>query len=325
MSDVVDRHDVPTPAPGRLYPREVEAGSGVFDLGYCSEDSFGASAWLIVRPAGNVLDRLPPLHRSARPTHRRPRAGSTTSPSPTATTSPTRAAGPRASVHARGSTPTIGGPPRGRRTPSPASRSCSPVSSPSRCPGTRRGRSPSCSTDTGSSAATRWPGATRTATSWPSVARAGTRGRCRRHRWPAWTQARLRRGVPGKRRRHSARRTPPRPARLVERMRSDPDGRLGRPDACSWRSNASSYAAHEWPWRTASVHTLLVPSLTRVSGPSTEPPVSHYPPRRHCGPRRSNRISASTSERLLRRRAARPSALPAAPSPAAGPAQPCVP
>lgn len=43
------------PRPGRLYPREVEAASGVFDLGYCSEDSFGASAWLIVRPAGNVL------------------------------------------------------------------------------------------------------------------------------------------------------------------------------------------------------------------------------------------------------------------------------
>jgi glyoxylase-like metal-dependent hydrolase (beta-lactamase superfamily II) len=43
------------PRPGRLYPREVEGGSGVFDLGYCSEDSFGASAWLIVRPAGNVL------------------------------------------------------------------------------------------------------------------------------------------------------------------------------------------------------------------------------------------------------------------------------
>lgn len=41
--------------PGRLYPREVEPGSGVFDLGYCSEDSFGASAWLVVRPHGNVL------------------------------------------------------------------------------------------------------------------------------------------------------------------------------------------------------------------------------------------------------------------------------
>jgi hypothetical protein len=27
----------------------------VFDLGYCSEDSFGASAWLVVRPHGNVL------------------------------------------------------------------------------------------------------------------------------------------------------------------------------------------------------------------------------------------------------------------------------
>ena len=41
--------------PGRLYPREIESGSGVWDLGYCSEDSFGASAWLAVRPAGNVL------------------------------------------------------------------------------------------------------------------------------------------------------------------------------------------------------------------------------------------------------------------------------
>jgi glyoxylase-like metal-dependent hydrolase (beta-lactamase superfamily II) len=43
------------PRPGRLYPREVGEGSGVFDLGYCSEDSFGASAWLVVREAGNVL------------------------------------------------------------------------------------------------------------------------------------------------------------------------------------------------------------------------------------------------------------------------------
>ena len=43
------------PRPGRLYPREIEPDSGVFDLGYCSEDSFGASAWLVVRPAGNVL------------------------------------------------------------------------------------------------------------------------------------------------------------------------------------------------------------------------------------------------------------------------------
>ena len=41
--------------PGRLYPREIEPGAGVFDCGYCSEDSFGASAWLVRRPAGNVL------------------------------------------------------------------------------------------------------------------------------------------------------------------------------------------------------------------------------------------------------------------------------
>jgi glyoxylase-like metal-dependent hydrolase (beta-lactamase superfamily II)/ferredoxin len=43
------------PRPGRLYPREIEAGSGVFDCGYCSEDSFGASAWFVRRPMGNLL------------------------------------------------------------------------------------------------------------------------------------------------------------------------------------------------------------------------------------------------------------------------------
>ncbi len=31
----------------------------MFDLGYCSEDSFGASAWLVVRPAGNVMVDAP--------------------------------------------------------------------------------------------------------------------------------------------------------------------------------------------------------------------------------------------------------------------------
>ncbi len=41
--------------PGRLYPREIEVGSGVFDCGYCAESSFGASAWLIVRPDGNTM------------------------------------------------------------------------------------------------------------------------------------------------------------------------------------------------------------------------------------------------------------------------------
>jgi glyoxylase-like metal-dependent hydrolase (beta-lactamase superfamily II)/ferredoxin len=45
--------------PGRLYPREIEPGSGVWDLGYCAEDSFGASAWLVVRPDGNVMIDAP--------------------------------------------------------------------------------------------------------------------------------------------------------------------------------------------------------------------------------------------------------------------------
>jgi glyoxylase-like metal-dependent hydrolase (beta-lactamase superfamily II)/ferredoxin len=43
------------PRPGRLYPREIEDNSGVFDTGYCSEDSFGASAWFVTRPDGNLL------------------------------------------------------------------------------------------------------------------------------------------------------------------------------------------------------------------------------------------------------------------------------
>jgi len=46
------------PRPGRLYPHEIEAGSGVFDCGYCSEDSFGASAWFVRRRrdrGGNLL------------------------------------------------------------------------------------------------------------------------------------------------------------------------------------------------------------------------------------------------------------------------------
>jgi glyoxylase-like metal-dependent hydrolase (beta-lactamase superfamily II)/ferredoxin len=45
--------------PGRLYPWEIEAGSGIYDCGYCSEDSFGASAWFVHRPGaeagGNLL------------------------------------------------------------------------------------------------------------------------------------------------------------------------------------------------------------------------------------------------------------------------------
>jgi glyoxylase-like metal-dependent hydrolase (beta-lactamase superfamily II)/ferredoxin len=45
--------------PGRLYPREIEPASGVFDLGYCSPDSFGASAWFLTRPAGNLLVDAP--------------------------------------------------------------------------------------------------------------------------------------------------------------------------------------------------------------------------------------------------------------------------
>jgi glyoxylase-like metal-dependent hydrolase (beta-lactamase superfamily II) len=41
--------------PGRLFPREVRPGAGVFDCGYCSPDSFGATSWFVARPGGNVL------------------------------------------------------------------------------------------------------------------------------------------------------------------------------------------------------------------------------------------------------------------------------
>jgi glyoxylase-like metal-dependent hydrolase (beta-lactamase superfamily II) len=43
------------PRPGRMYPREIRPRSGVFDCGYCSPDSFGATSWFITRPEGNVL------------------------------------------------------------------------------------------------------------------------------------------------------------------------------------------------------------------------------------------------------------------------------
>src|ERR1700730_3168748 len=41
--------------PGRLYPRQIEPRSGIFDCGYCSTESFGATSWLVCQPHGNVL------------------------------------------------------------------------------------------------------------------------------------------------------------------------------------------------------------------------------------------------------------------------------
>jgi glyoxylase-like metal-dependent hydrolase (beta-lactamase superfamily II)/ferredoxin len=43
------------PRPGRLYPHEIAEHTGVFDCGYCSPDSFGATAWFVRRPEGNVM------------------------------------------------------------------------------------------------------------------------------------------------------------------------------------------------------------------------------------------------------------------------------
>lgn len=41
--------------PGRLYPKEIADGTGVFDCGYAAESSFGATSWFVVRPEGNLL------------------------------------------------------------------------------------------------------------------------------------------------------------------------------------------------------------------------------------------------------------------------------
>jgi glyoxylase-like metal-dependent hydrolase (beta-lactamase superfamily II) len=43
------------PVRGGCIRARSKSGSGVWDLGHCSEDSFGASAWFATRPAGNVL------------------------------------------------------------------------------------------------------------------------------------------------------------------------------------------------------------------------------------------------------------------------------
>ncbi len=39
----------------RAFPLEMVPGSGVYYCGYASEDSFGASSWLVVREGGNLL------------------------------------------------------------------------------------------------------------------------------------------------------------------------------------------------------------------------------------------------------------------------------
>ncbi len=58
----VDRH--PVGAVSKSFPRPIEPDSSVFHCGFHSEDSFGAAAWLLRRPEGNVLIDSP---RFARP------------------------------------------------------------------------------------------------------------------------------------------------------------------------------------------------------------------------------------------------------------------
>ncbi len=50
-----------TPRPDGLYPLVVDGP--VYDLGYTSEDSFGATSYLVVRPEGNLMVDAPRLTR----------------------------------------------------------------------------------------------------------------------------------------------------------------------------------------------------------------------------------------------------------------------
>ena len=86
--------------PGRLFPGEIAPGTDVFDCGYCSPDSFGATAWFARRAAGNVMVDWP---RSPRPCCARCSrwAACRTSCSPTATTWPTPNAGAATQLGAR--------------------------------------------------------------------------------------------------------------------------------------------------------------------------------------------------------------------------------
>jgi glyoxylase-like metal-dependent hydrolase (beta-lactamase superfamily II) len=56
------------PAVDGVYPEEIEPGSGVFYCGYNSPKSYGANAYLAVRPGGNLMVEAPrfvaPLERA---------------------------------------------------------------------------------------------------------------------------------------------------------------------------------------------------------------------------------------------------------------------
>ncbi len=150
------------PRPGRLFPREIAPGTDVFDCGYCSPDSFGATAWFARRAAGNVMVDSPrftpallraaprdgwragpPPHPPRRRRRRRALGGRARRPG----VDPRRRRPRRAVRHRRH---------RGRRSRGHPPRAASPC----RCPATRRARPSSSSTTRTSSAATRWPGAT---------------------------------------------------------------------------------------------------------------------------------------------------------------------
>ena len=87
-------------------PARSRPGRDVFDCGYCSPDSFGATAWFAAATGRQRARRLAPLHRGPRRVRSTRWAASTTSCSPTATTSPTPTAGRERSAPGCGSTPT---------------------------------------------------------------------------------------------------------------------------------------------------------------------------------------------------------------------------
>ena len=174
-----------TARPPGLYPLHVDGG--VHDLGHTSEDSFGATSYLVVRTAGNLMVDSPRFTRSLTAaldevgglahvllTHRDDVADAGRWADRYGARVWIHEADLRAAPFAtdvlRGEETTVVAP--------------GVVALP--VPGTPAGRSCSRSTTRGSSPATRWPGATIAGTSSPSAARAGTRGRRRPGPSPGW-------------------------------------------------------------------------------------------------------------------------------------------
>ncbi len=238
--------------PDHLFPLTVDGP--VSDLGHCSEDSFGATSYLVERPDGNLMVDSPVFTRRligeiddrggiahVLLTHRDDVADA-------------QQWAERYGAHVVDPRPTIGGP---RPTPPMSSRARAPPTSPrvspsSRWRGTPGAQSSTWSTTGGCSPATRSRGRTAGRTSSPSAAPAGTRGPSRRKSLARLADERDLRVGPARPRRPG----PPRPADDAERPPASARGEDARgsliledgvsrrwrprPWSCRRRSRASS-------------------------------------------------------------------------------------